>query len=128
MTRGTIWSEKEVRALIHVWGDGKIQEELDGAKKNKPIFQTISKKLQDHGYNRDWQQCRAKIKSLKGEYRAVKNHNGGTGRGHKTCKFFSELDEILGFRLASVLLDSCSTPELQMDQSNAEDGDNSSNT
>ena len=87
MTRGTIWSEKEVRALIHVW-DCKIQEELDGAKRNKPIFQTISKKLQEHGCNRDRQQCTAKIKSLKGEYRAVKNHNAGTGRGRKTCKFF----------------------------------------
>ena len=86
MTRGTIWSEREVRALLQIWGDGKIQEELDGAKRNKQIFQTIAKKMREQGYNRDWQQCRAK--SLKGDYRAVKDHNGGTGRGRKTCTFF----------------------------------------
>ena len=128
MNRGTIWSEREVRALIQIWGDGKIQEELDGAKRNKQIFQTIAKKMQEQGYNSDWQQCRAKIKSLKGDYRAVKDHNGGTGRGRKTCTFFKELNEILGFRPASVppvLLDSCKTPELHAHASDSEDRDNS---
>ena len=130
MNRGTIWSDDEVRALIHVWGDGKIQEELDGAKRNKPIFVTLSKRMQEQGYNRDWQQCRAKIKNLKGEYRAVKDYNNGTGRGRKTSKFFRELDEILGCRPASVppvLLESCRTPELQQDLSDTEDGDRSTN-
>ena len=48
----------------------------------------------------------------------------------RRASFFSELDEILGFRPASippVLLDSCNMPELQLDLSDAEDGDNSSN-
>ena len=101
MNRGTIWYDEEIRALIRIWGDGKIQDELDGAKRNKTIFVDISKRVQELGYNRNWQQCRAKIKNLKGEYRAVKDHNNGTGRGRKT-KFFSELDEILGCRPASV--------------------------
>ena len=130
MNRGTIWSDDEVRALIHVWGDGKIQEELDGAKRNKPIFVTVSKRMLEQGYNRDWQQCRAKIKNLKGDYRAMKDHNNGTGRGRKTCKFFRELDEILGCRPASVppvLLESCTTPELQPDHSDSEDEDRSPN-
>ena len=34
-------------------------------------------------------------------YRTVKDHNNETGRGRKTCKFFEELDEILGHRPAS---------------------------
>ena len=32
----------------------------------------------------------------------MKDHNGETGRGRKTCKYFKELDAILGHRPASV--------------------------
>ena len=72
MNREALWSDEEVRALIHVWGEDKIQQELDGASRNKPIFVAIAKKMNKKWYNRDWQQCKAKIKNLKGEYRAVK--------------------------------------------------------
>ena len=53
------------------------------------------KKLAKQGYDHDWQQCRSKIK---GDYRIVKDNNGETGRGRKTCKFYSELDSILSKR------------------------------
>ena len=79
-----------------------MQEELDGAVRNKVVYQDISRKLQEQGYNREWEQCKTKIKNLKKEYRQVKDHNGETGRGRKTCKFFKELDSILGHRPASV--------------------------
>ena len=118
-----LWSDEEVL------GEDKIQQELDGASRNKPIFVAIAKKMNEKGYNGDWQQCKAKIKNLKGEYRAVKDHNNGTGRGRKTCKFFSELDEILGCRAASVpsvLLESCSALDLQS-VGDAEDGDGNAN-
>ena len=49
--------------------------------------------------------------------------------GRKTCKFFSELDEILGCRPASipsVLLESCSTPDLQS-VGDVEDGERNGN-
>ena len=72
MNREALWSDEEVRALIHVWGEDKIRQELDGASRNKPIFVAIAKKMNEKWYNRDWQQCKAKIKNLKGEYRAVK--------------------------------------------------------
>ncbi len=58
-----------------------MQEELDGAVRNKAVFQGISKRLQEQGYSRDWEQCRTKIKSLKKEYRMVKDHNGEWGEG-----------------------------------------------
>ena len=101
-SRGSAWSNAEVKALIAVWGEGNVQEELDGAVRNKQVFQDISKKLQKLGYNRDWEQCRNKIKNLKKQYRLVKDHNGETGRGRKTCLFYNELDCILGHRPASV--------------------------
>ena len=101
MNRGTVWSDKEVQALIAIWGESNVQEELDGAVRNQAIFQRIAKQLGEQGYERDWKQCRAKIKNLKTKYREVKDHNSETGRGRKTCKFYNELDKILGHRPAS---------------------------
>ena len=100
--RGCAWSEDEIKALLAVWGESNVQEELDGAVRNKTVFVNISKKMSELGHERDWQQCRVKIKNLKKSYRDVKDHNGETGRGRKTCKFFKELDAILGHRPASV--------------------------
>ena len=66
--RGTPCSDEEVRALIAIWGESNVQEELDGAVRNKVVFQDISKKMLEQGRNRDWEQCRTKIKNLKKEY------------------------------------------------------------
>jgi len=68
--------------------------------------------MRQKGYDRDWKQCRNKIKNLKKEYRQVKDNNTQTGRGRKTCKNYKELDNILGHRPASVpavLLDTGTT-------------------
>ena len=60
--RGTTWADKGIKALLTIWGDSKLQEELDGAVRNKVVFQRIAKKLREQGYERDWKQCRAKVK------------------------------------------------------------------
>ena len=101
-SRGSSWSDNEVKALIAIWGEDNIQEELDGAVRNRVIFDNIATKMREKGYERDWQQCRTKIKNLKKEYRQIKDHNGQTGRGRKSCKYYKELDNILGHRPASV--------------------------
>ena len=100
--RGTTWSDKEVKALLAIWGDSKIQEELDGAVRNQVVFERIAKQLKEQGIKRDWKQCRAKVKNLKTKYREVKDNNSKTGKGRQTCKFYSRLDVILGHRPASV--------------------------
>lgn len=91
----------------------------------KQFLLVYKKKLAKQGYDRDWQQCRFKIKNLKGDYRKVKDNIGETGRGRKTCKFYSELDSILGHRPASVpttLLDTgCSTTGSSTDSQPSED-------
>ena len=62
---GSTWMDVEVRAFLAVWGEENIQQQLDGAVRNKTVYQTIARKLRDLGYNRDWVQCRNKIKNLK---------------------------------------------------------------
>ena len=77
MSRSTAWTDKEIKALISIWGDSKIEEELDGTVRNKTIFVQIQK-IAEKGYEHDWQQCRAKIKNLKTQNRKVKDNNGET--------------------------------------------------
>ena len=64
ISRGSSWSDNEVRALISIWGEDNIQEELDGAVRNQVIFNNIATKMCERGYERDWQQCRTKIKKI----------------------------------------------------------------
>jgi len=52
---GTTWTDREVKALLPIWRDTKIQEELDGAVRNQVVLKD------QQGINRDWKQCHAKI-------------------------------------------------------------------
>ena len=63
-SRGVSWSDDEVKALVAIWGEDKVQEELDGAVRNKVVFVGIAKKMRELGYERDWQQCKVKIKKI----------------------------------------------------------------
>jgi len=81
-SRGSLWEEDEIKALIAVWGETGIQEELDGAVRNKVVFKDVAKKLHEMGYRRDWEQCRKKSKET---VQGVKDHNGQTGNGKKAC-------------------------------------------
>ena len=54
----------------------------------------------------------------------VKDHNGETGKGRKTCLFYRELDKILGHRPASVptaLLDTGSASTVLESQESSEE-------
>ena len=95
------WSNAKVKAPLLFGERGCPGRAGDGAVRNKQVFQDISKNFQNLGYNRDWEQCRNKIKNLKKQYRVVKDHNGETGKGGKHV-FCRELDDILGHRPASV--------------------------
>ena len=101
MTRGSLWSEEEVHALIAVWGEEEIQAQLDGATRNKKVFDKIAKQLTELGLARTGHQCREKIKKLKSDYRKAKDSNNLTGRGRSILNYFTELDAILGCRPTS---------------------------
>lgn len=77
-SHGSLWSDEEARAI---WGEANVQEELDGAVRNKVVYKDISNKLQEQGCNREWKQCKTFLK------RRIDNHNRETGRGRKTCRF-----------------------------------------
>ena len=119
-TRGAAWSEQEIKAI---WSEKKIQNELKGSMRTKDVYKKIAKEIDDGGYSRDWEQCKAKIKNLKTDYRSAKDNNGKTGGGRKTFKFFKEMDEVLGHRPASkpaVLLDTSAPLDLSEERGEEE--------
>ena len=91
MGKGNPWLDEEVKALINIWAETNIQEQLDGAVRNKAVFQRISKCLNKVGYDKDRKQSRAKIKNLKTLYKRVKDKNNRSGKGRKVCNFFEKL-------------------------------------
>lgn len=91
---GKHWTVPEVRALIGIWSDKSIQQQLEGTVRNKRIFEQIAAKLQKLGIERDWKQCRTKYKNLKHEYKIVRMAQD-LGMS-KSMRFFTELDAILG--------------------------------
>ena len=90
------WSDKETAKLIEIWGEQAIQEQLEGCKRNRDVFDKISREMQKAGYSRTGQQCREKIKKLKVEYKKVKDGNKETGNNRKTCKFYEEMNQVMG--------------------------------
>jgi len=43
MNRDSTWSHAEITALISIWGDAKMQEQLDGATR-RPSLKTSQKR------------------------------------------------------------------------------------
>ena len=78
MARGNIWNEEEVHALIAIWGEEEVQAQLDGATRNRKVFDKIAKQLTELGFARTEHQCREKIKKLKSDYRRAKDSNNLT--------------------------------------------------
>ena len=88
--------------MLEIWGDEKIQSELDGAKRKHPLHEKIASELHSRGYTNKSRQ------NLKSTYRGIKDHSNKSGNEKKTGFFYEELDAILGHRPAStppVILD-----------------------
>ena len=96
------WNRDEVLKLIELWGDGAIQAQLEGCKRNQEIYDKIAADLREAGFERTGKQCRDKIKKLKGEYRKIKDKRNKTGEGRfPEWDYFDPMDEILGHRPAT---------------------------
>ena len=95
------WRDEETLKLIDVWSESNVREEL-GCRRNKHVYDKISKELEKSGFEKSGTQCRDKIKKLKGEYKKIKDSNRPTGTGRKSGKYFDKLNEILGNKPATM--------------------------
>ena len=65
------WTMEETGALVSIWGQANVQNELDGIARNRTVFEKIAKEMAELGFERTWQQCRTKGKNLTQEFRKV---------------------------------------------------------
>uniref|UniRef100_A0A8D0DKZ7 Phosphoribosylaminoimidazole carboxylase n=1 Tax=Salvator merianae TaxID=96440 RepID=A0A8D0DKZ7_SALMN len=101
---GKHWCDNEVKALINIWSHEDIQQMLEGATRNKEIFEEIARRLMKLGIDRDWKQCRTKYKNLKYEYRALQKENDQLGSARKRMRFYDEIDCILRSQSSDTVL------------------------
>jgi hypothetical protein len=68
------------------------------SKSNKHLWEQISRKMKEHGYDRSATMCTDKWRNLLKEYKKAKAHDKGTSK----VAFYKDLEEILGERAKSI--------------------------
>ena len=91
------WTREETFKLINLWSEDVIQQQLEGCRRNSLVYRKIADDLGEAGYTRSLEQCRDKIKKLKGEYKKVHDKRETTREGrYPKWEFFDALDNVLG--------------------------------
>ena len=75
------WTDAETLKLIEQWGKQGIQEQLEGSKRNKHVYEKLSSALTKEGVIKSGEQCRTKVKKLRQDYKKIKDNHNQTGRG-----------------------------------------------
>ena len=67
------WSDKEVYHLLDCWSEEGIQEQLEGSRRNKHVYEKLSRSLaESYNIEKTGEQCRTKVKKLRQEYKKSK--------------------------------------------------------
>ena len=113
------WTDAELNALLKIWGTERVQGLLRTARRNKHIYEIVSRELSKVGIERKWKQCRDRVKNLLAKYRKTKDINSKSGEGTATCPFYDVIDAIVGSRPISapqLVLQSANDDEVQAPQ------------
>ncbi|XP_050800260.1 uncharacterized protein LOC127046786 [Gopherus flavomarginatus] len=94
--RAPAWTNAELQDLISVWGDEAVQTQLRSRRRNYDTYGQISQSMLRRGHERDALQCRVKIKEMRSAYCKAREGNRRSGAAPTTCRFYKELDAILG--------------------------------
>ena len=109
--------------LIKLWGEEGVQEQLEGTKRNRHVYEKIAKGMQKRYSDKTAEQCRAKMKKLKLDYRKVKDKHNKTGQGRNTWKFLEQMDAVLGHRPATRPSVSIDTSANQDEEAEVDEGE-----
>ncbi|XP_029019444.1 uncharacterized protein zgc:113263 [Betta splendens] len=93
-TRSVPWTDLETLALINLWGESRIQQELRETHRTGPLFSIISTNMVTQGFSRTPEQCQTRLKRLKSSFRQCYQNNL-KGQEQVVCKFYNELGRIL---------------------------------
>ncbi|XP_073216421.1 uncharacterized protein [Lepidochelys kempii] len=108
--RSPVWSNGEVLDLTGVWVEEAVQSQMHSSCRNYNTFRQISRDMMERGHDWHTLQCRIKMKELWNAYHKAHKANSCSGAAPATCRFYKELDAILG-------ADPTSTPSTTMDTS-----------
>ncbi|KAG5019402.1 hypothetical protein JHK87_015257 [Glycine soja] len=88
------WPREETMALL------KIRSEMDVAFKDAnpkaPLWEQVSRKLAELGYNRSAKKCKEKFENVYKYHRRTKEGRFGKSNGAKTYRFFEQLEALDG--------------------------------
>ncbi|KAH6807280.1 Homeodomain-like superfamily protein [Perilla frutescens var. frutescens] len=94
--RAETWAQEETRALI------SHRKEIDflfnTSKSNKHLWDNISMKMREKGFDRSPTMCTDKWRNLLKEYKKAKQNNqdgSGSGNGNGKMNFYKHIDEIM---------------------------------
>lgn len=95
--RAETWVQDETRSLI------ALRREMDGlfntSKSNKHLWEQISVKMRERGFDRLPTMCTDKWRNLLKEFKKAKHHDRGSGGGSTSgsakMSYYKEIDEIL---------------------------------
>ncbi|XP_061444594.1 uncharacterized protein LOC133366005 isoform X2 [Rhineura floridana] len=96
ISRGVSWKYHETLDLLDLWGEEKIQEQLQSSHRNKETYEQLSLQMAARGHHRSAVECRNKTKALRMMYRSTLSLNSKSGNSRETCPFFKQLHRILG--------------------------------
>ena len=91
------WKDGEGFKLIKQWGKQGIQEQLEGAVRNKYVYEKLSIALAKAGVKNNEEQSRSTVKKLRQNYK-IKDRCILTGWGRTMWKFCDSLNKTLGTR------------------------------
>nr|XP_048724520.1 zinc finger protein with KRAB and SCAN domains 2-like [Caretta caretta] len=82
-------------------GEEAVQSQLRSSHRNYDTFGQISRDMLERGHDWNALQCRVKVKELQNAYGKAREANRCSGGAPGTCRFYKELDAILGGDLTS---------------------------
>ncbi|XP_047181192.1 trihelix transcription factor GTL1-like isoform X1 [Vigna umbellata] len=117
------WPKEETMALL------KIRSDMDVAFRDTnpkaPLWDQVSKKLAELGYNRSSKKCKEKFENIYKYHRRTKEGRCGKSNGSKTYRFFEQLEALEGHH--SLPTPSVSAPETATTTTTTHVPDNNTN-
>ncbi|XP_022961942.1 trihelix transcription factor GT-1-like isoform X2 [Cucurbita moschata] len=106
--RAETWVQDETRSLI------SLRREMDGlfntSKSNKHLWEQISAKMRERGFDRSPTMCTDKWRNLLKEFKKAKHHDRGSGSAKMS--YYKEIEEILKERSKSTQYKSPTPPKI----------------
>ncbi|XP_011883732.1 PREDICTED: uncharacterized protein LOC105570890 [Vollenhovia emeryi] len=90
------WSDASTKLFLHLYKEKINLVSTRKIKNKKILWQKIAEEMSTQGYNVSNIQAENKFKSLERSYKNMITNNKKTGRGRASCRYETELTDLLG--------------------------------